>query len=133
MWAFAPWPVAQPAPQGAHAASKGGRFKLTVVRRIGAGQYGYDTELYASGKAFRKAAAQIKAVCLIVDVELGDSCGIDLVRDLAETGFNFPIIYVTGSDDQTLKRRAEELGCVAFLRKPFPAAVLIEALTKAME
>ena len=39
MWAFAPWPVAQPAPQGAHAASKGGRLKLTVVRRIGAGHW----------------------------------------------------------------------------------------------
>jgi len=38
VWAFAPWPVAQPAPRGAHAASKGGRLKLTVVRRIGAGQ-----------------------------------------------------------------------------------------------
>jgi hypothetical protein len=34
-WAIAPWPVAQPAPRGAHAASKGRRLKLTVVRRIG--------------------------------------------------------------------------------------------------
>jgi putative transposase len=37
MWAFASWPVAQPAPPGAHASSKGGRLKLTVVRRFGAG------------------------------------------------------------------------------------------------
>src|ERR1700733_15605959 len=37
VWAFAPWPVAQPAPRGAHAARNGGRLKLTVVRRIGAG------------------------------------------------------------------------------------------------
>ncbi len=39
MWAFAPWPVAPPAPQGAHA-SKGRRLKLAVVRRNEAGQGG---------------------------------------------------------------------------------------------
>jgi FixJ family two-component response regulator len=92
--------------------------------------YGYDTELYASAEAFRKAAPHSKAVCLIVDVELGDSCGIKLVCELAERGLIFPIIYVTGSDEQ---RMVEETGCVAFLRKPFPAPLLIEALTKAIE
>src|SRR6185312_14423567 len=38
MWASAPWPVAPPAPRGAHAENKGARLKLTVVRRNGAGQ-----------------------------------------------------------------------------------------------
>jgi putative transposase len=38
MWAFAPWPVAPPAPQGAHPGSKGRRLKLAVVRRNRAGQ-----------------------------------------------------------------------------------------------
>ena len=37
MRAFAPWPVAQTAPPGAHAASSGRHLKLTVVRRIRAG------------------------------------------------------------------------------------------------
>jgi hypothetical protein len=37
MWASAPCPVAQPAPQGAHAGSPGARLKLAVVRRIRAG------------------------------------------------------------------------------------------------
>src|SRR5262245_14684645 len=38
VWAFAPWPVAQPALQGAHTGGKGRRLKLAVVRRIWAGQ-----------------------------------------------------------------------------------------------
>jgi FixJ family two-component response regulator len=95
--------------------------------------YEYGTELYTSAEAFHKAAAQSKAVCLIVDVDLGDSCGIELARQLAEQGFDFPIIYVTGSDNQLAKRRAEETGCVAFLHKPFAAAVLLEALTWAIK
>jgi FixJ family two-component response regulator len=88
---------------------------------------------HTSAEAFRKAAAQSKADCLIVDVDFGDSCGIELARQLAEQGFNFPIVYVTARDNQLAQRRAEETGCVAFLHKPFPAAVLIEALTKAIK
>src|SRR5262249_8736174 len=37
IWAFAPRPVASPAPRGATAAGKGGRLKLAVVRKIRAG------------------------------------------------------------------------------------------------
>jgi FixJ family two-component response regulator len=92
----------------------------------------YDTELYASAEAFRKAAPKSEAVCLIVDVQLGDSCGIELVRQLADSGLKFPIIYMTGRDNERAKSKAEETGCVAFLLKPFRVAVLIEALTKAI-
>ena len=38
IWASAPWPVAPPAPQGAHAGNKGRRLKIAVVRRNEAGQ-----------------------------------------------------------------------------------------------
>ena len=45
VWAFAPWPVAQPALQGAHTGGKGRRLKLAVVRRI-----------WASHRALRRSA-----------------------------------------------------------------------------
>jgi FixJ family two-component response regulator len=94
--------------------------------------HGYGTELYASAEAFREAASKSQAVCLIVDVQLGDSCGIDLIRELLKTGFNFPVIYITGIDNEPAKRSAEEIGCVAFLRKPFPAADLITSVVEAI-
>jgi FixJ family two-component response regulator len=91
---------------------------------------GYDTELYSSAEWFLWAAAASKANCLIVDVQIGDRCGIELVRQLAQAGFEFPVIFVTGSDDERVRRRALEAGCVAFLRKPFSADSLMEALAK---
>jgi FixJ family two-component response regulator len=90
--------------------------------------FGYDTELYASAKEFLDAAMTTEAICLIVDIELGESCGIEFAQHLANAGFTMPIIFMTADDNESVKRRAMEVGCVAFLPKPFAADVLIEAL-----
>jgi FixJ family two-component response regulator len=92
---------------------------------------GYDTELYASAEAFLAAAATSKAACLVVDIQLGDSCGLELGRRLVAAGFNFPTIYMTGGANETMEREAMAAGCVAFLRKPFTVNLLIEALAGA--
>jgi FixJ family two-component response regulator len=90
--------------------------------------FGYDTELYASAKEFLDAAMTTEAICLIVDVELGESCGIEFAQHLTNAGFTMPIIFMTADDNESVKRRALEVGCVAFLPKPFSTNVLIEAL-----
>lgn len=90
--------------------------------------FGYDTELYASAKEFLDAMMTTEAICLLVDIELGESCGIQFVQRLANAGFSMPIIFMTGNENESVKRRAMETGCAAFLRKPFSAKVLIEAL-----
>ena len=93
--------------------------------------FGYDTELYASGKEFLDAAMSTEAICLIVDIELGGSCGIEFAQHLANAGFTMPIIFMTANDHESVKRRAMEIGCVGFLPKPFSADVLMEALVNA--
>jgi FixJ family two-component response regulator len=90
--------------------------------------FGYDTELYASAKEFLDASMTTEAICLIVDIQLGEGCGIEFAQHLAYAGFTMPIIFMTADDNESVKRRAMEIGCVAFLPKPFSADVLIEAL-----
>src|ERR1022692_1325470 len=90
--------------------------------------FGYDTELYASAKEFLDAAMTTEAICIIVDIELGESCGIEVAQHLANTGFTMPIIFMTADNNESIKRRAMEIGCVAFLPKPFSMDVLMEAL-----
>jgi FixJ family two-component response regulator len=89
---------------------------------------GYDTELYASAKEFLDVAMTSKAICLIVDIEPGESGGIEFAQCLVNVGFTKPTIVTTADDNESLKRRAMEMGCVAFLPKPFSADALIEAL-----
>jgi FixJ family two-component response regulator len=93
---------------------------------------GYCTELFASGEAFLDAATRSKASCLIVDIQLGNISGVELGRQLATTGFTIPIIFMTAADDETLRSGATQLGCVAYLRKPFPADEMIDAIVKAV-
>jgi FixJ family two-component response regulator len=90
--------------------------------------HGYDTELYATAQEFLDAAMMSEAVCLIVDIHIGRACGIDLARRLVSAGFTIPIIFMTADHDESIKRRALDTGCVAFLNKPFTSDVLLEAL-----
>ena len=91
----------------------------------------YEVELYDSGESFLSSVADSRASCLMVDVHLGGICGIELGRGLAKAGFRYPIIYMTGSPDDTLRWRAMQAGCVAFLSKPFTPPALDEALSAA--
>jgi FixJ family two-component response regulator len=91
---------------------------------------GYNTELYASTEEFVDAAITSEAICLIVDVHLGEASGIELAQHLAKAGYTIPIIFMSADRNETTKQRAMQTGCVAFLPKPFGADVLIEALAK---
>jgi FixJ family two-component response regulator len=94
--------------------------------------FGYVTYTFNSAEAFLSVAATSKANCLVVDVQLGDISGVELARQLANAGFWFPIIFMTALDDKLISRQAEQLGCVAYLRKPFGADLLIEAIVRAI-
>ena len=92
----------------------------------------YQVEPFASAEEFLTAAPSSKATCLLVDFNLGDVSGLELARRLAATGFHFPLIFMTGSADHTIRMQCMELGCVAFLHKPFSEDRLTEAIAKAL-
>jgi FixJ family two-component response regulator len=105
-----------------------------VVREAVAGllaAHEYEVELYESAEEFLGAVADSRANFLLIDVHLGGICGIELGRGLIKAGFRFPIIFMTGSPDESLRWRAIEAGCVAFLTKPFAPPALVEALSAA--
>jgi FixJ family two-component response regulator len=91
---------------------------------------GYRTELYVSAEEFLEAAMTSEAICLIIDIHLGESSGIELARQLAIDGFKIPIIFMTSDISESVRKRAMDVGCVAFLTKPFTPNALMEALAK---
>ena len=94
--------------------------------------FGYRVELFASAEAFLDAAPGSKAMCLLVDIRLGAMSGLDLARKLDAEGFEFPIVFMTGSEKNVVRLQCLELGCVAFLQKPIPEAHLMDAVAKAI-
>jgi FixJ family two-component response regulator len=93
--------------------------------------YGYCPETFDSAETFLTCASTSKATCLVVDIQLGDISGVELAHQLAAEGFLYPIIFMTGLDDEVIRRQAVAAGGVAFLRKPFPAQMLFDAIKKA--
>ena len=94
--------------------------------------YGYCAETFDSAETFLTCASTSKATCLVVDIQLGDISGVDLANQLVADGYSYPIIFMTGLDDELIRRQADAAGGVAFLHKPFPARMLFDAIEKAL-
>ena len=93
--------------------------------------HAYEPILFSSAEAFRNHADFSTAVCVILDIDLGDGSGIELRQRLTATGVSVPVIYITGNDSPAVREAALASGCVAFLTKPFSSRELIEPLKMA--
>ena len=69
---------------------------------------------------------------MILDIELPDLSGLDLQTDLAKSGVEVPIIFLTGRGDIRKSVRAMKAGAVEFLTKPFRGTELVEAVRQAL-
>jgi FixJ family two-component response regulator len=91
---------------------------------------GHRAETYPSAEDFLSAAETSKTTCLLLDMQLGALPGLDVVRHALVKSLRLPVILISASDEKLVARQAESLGCVAYLRKPFSASQLQEALEK---
>jgi FixJ family two-component response regulator len=89
---------------------------------------GFSTKGYSSAEDFLTRHDASKIDCLLLDVDLGGMTGIALQRQLQATGSKLPVIFITALEDDALKAEAIQAGCIAYLQKPFPAALLIQAI-----
>ena len=94
-------------------------------------EYGYESVLFQSAKAFEEHDDFGKAICVILDIELDGVSGIEVRHRLVEAGISLPVIYITANDSQAIRAAAMKSGCIAYLQKPFLAKSLIEPIEKA--
>jgi len=94
-------------------------------------QHGYDSVLFSSADAFHKHNNFEQAICVVLDINLGNSSGIDLRHQLKAAGVSVPVIFITGNDSPTVRMAALASGCLAYLTKPFVAKSLIEPIERA--
>jgi FixJ family two-component response regulator len=94
-------------------------------------QFGYASLLFPSAKAFVHQSDFDEAVCVLLDINLGDGSGIELRDRLKAAGNSVPVIYMTGNDTPAVREAALQSGCLAYLTKPFSAKSLIGPLKQA--
>lgn len=99
-----------------------------IERLLGA--HGFRTETYVSAEAFLEHASESRAACLVVDIHLGGMSGIELRRRLTASGSELGVIFMTAVDSEDTQKEAMATGCLAYLRKPFPASLLIDAIAR---
>ena len=94
---------------------------------------GFSVESFQSAADFLNSRRPNVPSCLVLDVRLPGSSGLDLQRELAEAGVHLPIIFVTGHGDIPMSVQAMKAGAVEFLTKPFRDQTLLDAIRQAIE
>ncbi|HWI69872.1 MAG TPA: response regulator [Nitrospiraceae bacterium] len=78
-------------------------------------QFGYASLLFPSAEAFENHSNFDRAVCVLLDIDLGDGSGIELRHGLKAAGISLPVIYMTGNDSRAVRMAAYQSGCLAYL------------------
>src|SRR5215475_6387668 len=94
---------------------------------------GMRAHIFASAQDFLSFKRPDTPACLVLDVRLPESSGLDLQRELAAAGPSIPIIFITGHGDIPMSVQAMKAGAVEFLTKPFRDQALLDAIHQAIQ
>jgi FixJ family two-component response regulator len=94
---------------------------------------GLEARAFASPREFLDATRLDAPGCLVLDVRLPGSSGLNFQQELARTGVDIPVIFITGHGDIPMSVRAIKAGAVEFLTKPFRDQELLDAINAAIE
>ncbi len=87
---------------------------------------------FASADAFLKSAPPLAGACIVTDVRMPGTSGIELAARLAGEDDAVPVIVITGHADVPLAIQAMKSGAVDFLEKPFDDEAILSALRAAL-
>lgn len=86
---------------------------------------GYRVFAYRTGTDFLEQAKSIKADCVILDNQMGETTGVDLAEQIAKQGLQISSVIVSGNLSDAARWRARAAGVRDILEKPFSDDVLI--------
>jgi FixJ family two-component response regulator len=93
---------------------------------------GLHVETFGSSREFMQRKPPDAPGCLVLDVRLPGLSGLDLQRELTESNFQIPIIFMTGHGDIPMSVRAMKNGAQEFLTKPVRGQDLLDAVQQAI-
>jgi FixJ family two-component response regulator len=88
--------------------------------------------LFASPQEFLASKRPDAPGCLLLDVRLPGMSGLTFQKELARTGVDLPVIFITGHGDIRMSVRAMKAGAVDFLIKPCRDEELLDAIHAAI-
>ena len=95
-------------------------------------QFGFCARAFSSAEAFLASESISETRCLVLDIAMPGMSGPDLQQELIRRRQDVPIVFITGTADQTVRLRVLRQGAVACLSKPFSETALLYALNAAL-
>lgn len=94
---------------------------------------GLEVRAYEAVPAFLASEIPDIPGCLLLDVRLPGTSGLDFQDQLVDHGIHLPVVFITGHGDIPMSVRAMKAGAVDFLAKPFRDQDLLDAVAGAVE
>jgi FixJ family two-component response regulator len=92
---------------------------------------GLQVAVFGSAAEFLECEKPDAPACLILDLQLPGTSGLELQKQLAN-GDSPPIVFISGHGDVPSSVRAMKAGAIEFLSKPFSDKELIHAIDNAI-
>ncbi|WP_161989011.1 response regulator transcription factor [Sphingomonas glacialis] len=93
---------------------------------------GFQPRVFAGGSDFLDALPDLPRGAVLLDLQMPDVGGFDVLQAIIATETAFPVIVVTGFGGVIGAVRAMKLGAVDFIEKPYVEDVLIGLIDSAM-
>jgi len=93
---------------------------------------GYAVQTFVDPSGFLAFERRHAVACLVLDVRMGDSNGLDFQQQLLESRVHVPVVLISGYGDVPSTVRGMRAGAVTFLAKPFPDDDLLAAVAEAV-
>jgi FixJ family two-component response regulator len=94
--------------------------------------FGFVACVFGSAEEFLRSPQFGDSACVITDVQMPGTSGLDLQDLLIARGSRIPVIFITAFPERAIRNRALAGGAVAFLEKPFGVGTMIEVLRQAI-
>jgi FixJ family two-component response regulator len=93
---------------------------------------GYAAEAFSSADEFLHSPKINFTACLIADINMPGTSGLDLHRRVLELGKAIPTILITAYPTEEARSLAVASGVIKFLTKPFVEAELVDGVRLAL-
>jgi two-component system, LuxR family, response regulator FixJ len=93
--------------------------------------FGFAVETYASADSFL-AALPPQLGCIVADVRMPGTDGIELTRELARRKIFLPVVLISGHADVPMAVAAIKAGAEDFIEKPIDDVQLVAAINRGM-
>jgi FixJ family two-component response regulator len=94
---------------------------------------GFRAIAFASTAEFAQHKREDVPCCLVLDIRMPGTSGLDFQAELTAGQIDIPIIFVTGHGDISMSVKAMKAGAIDFLTKPVREQDLLDAVRRAID